>query len=64
VFIYQVKTDYKETETGINQFWTNNQREYDALKETSSDGNFLDFFNKFDREKDIINLIAPKRWKI
>ena len=59
-FIDQVKTDYKETEARINQFWTDNQAEYDKLKASSPDNNFLEFWDKFNQEEDIIKLIQPK----
>ena len=51
---------YPTTKDRITQFWTDNQAEYDNLKGISPDNNFKKFFNKYDGEQDLINLIKPE----
>lgn len=58
-FIEQVKTDYPTTSDKITQFWTDNKAEYDKLKASSPDTNFLTFWDKFGNETDIIKLVQP-----
>lgn len=62
-FIDNVATNYPTTKERITQFWTDNDAEYKKLKSSSSDNDFLKFWDKFNNEDDIIKLVQPETLK-
>lgn len=59
-YINQLPLDYPSTQARINQFWNDNQGEFYGLKDNSPYTNWLSFFNKFNLEADLLNLINPQ----
>ena len=59
-FIDGIAKNYQATKDIITQKWKDNQADYDALKPATADSTYTEFFNRFNGEQDLIDIVKPE----